>query len=1044
MIVDKVLKIERFHIMKKSTVRIFAIILAALMVLSLLPLAYAHAEEIEIPEGTEISGFIWVNGRLQEDGHKYGEVVNEDFLVNPEEPGDCVTGAVYWKSCINVNPYTGERCGVTAEEDWNQAMERLKTELSQRRANGEQADFEQIFVNAITELDAKYKFSVEPKGHTWVEVDYQPADCEQPGWETYHYCADCGEKSGYLELAPSGHRYVDGVCEICGAEDPDLVTPVEIEASSEDAEPADDVNNVEENKEENPDVNEEKDEVEAVVPVEGEEDKQESVEQAADETRDEAELPTREEIRENMQMTVGETDPAIVDNFKESMDDLGLDAETTTILNVMDVTPLHKDDNTKLSEEELEIVGGIDFVMPIPEDYDPDGAPLEVYHFNEKTGEWELMEIEVNLEQGVIIVKNAKSFSPFAMIRKGAADPFALNRKRLDTFITAQGNSAAVNSAEPTAAPSTDGELFISDTETFDAAPCTVTLDPDGGTLTGETSRQTDENGKLTLPTAEECTKDGYALVAWTKEDESYDPGEEVTFTDNTTLTAQWDKKYTVTFDGSGGTRKEGEADVSTAEQIILESAFTEAGDEGVALKSNPFTYTDYMFTGWCTDDSNVPTIKDKGTVKKDAFTSQKLALYACWAETATVTFDPNYDTSTAHKTQDVPKNVETALDKDVYKRSYYLFDGWYENKECTGTALESITTSEDVTLYAKWIGPVYITGSISGTGTAAYVGETLTAKINNAVGITDLSYQWYWYGKTTAGTGWHAISGETNETYAPKSEYNGKRIACRVTKGDAWALSNYKLVAKGLTSVKWKQDLVDIIDRKAITEYARVGQIEGVTKNMEYSTDGGETWTAVTTAIEKGTIQLSDEGVMSVLEPGKYLFRIIGTEVKSDSIVVERWFTLRYSSTSETDSSTGSGSTSSTSYGTAWMELDGTKMTSATSTTNVKYTGKSNMWVVREGTKDTITLTIRPSSRSYGHWNLNNGSYHNVGEETIVTVTPMEGPEHYKIIFNRSNSSPRTADESRLGLWAALCVTSLTGAAMILTRTRKRRKNEQ
>ena len=45
MLIDKFLKIERFRIMKKSTVRIFAMVLAALMVLSLLPLAYAHAEE---------------------------------------------------------------------------------------------------------------------------------------------------------------------------------------------------------------------------------------------------------------------------------------------------------------------------------------------------------------------------------------------------------------------------------------------------------------------------------------------------------------------------------------------------------------------------------------------------------------------------------------------------------------------------------------------------------------------------------------------------------------------------------------------------------------------------------------------------------------------------------------------------------------------------------------------------------------------------------------------------------------------------------------
>ena len=1037
--------------MKKSTVRIFAIILAALMVLSLLPLAYAHAEEVEIPEGTEIPGFIWVNGQLQEDGHKYGEVVNEDFLVNPEEPGDCVTGAVYWKSCINVNPYTGERCGVTAEEDWNQAMERLKTELSQRRANGEQADFEKIFVEAIAELDAKYKFTGEAKGHTWVEVDYQPADCEHAGWETYHYCADCGEKSGYLELAPSGHRYVDGVCEICGAEDPDLVNPVEIEAeetqnevSSEDAEPVDDVNNVEENKEENPGVNEDNDEVEAVVPVEGEEDKQESVEQAADETRDESEETNDEQTNDEAEEQSSEVETYtgevtvkqaaatedVVNSFTNAAwDYLGLTDENTAGVSVQNVTP-YKADGTELSDEEIP-EEGITFEMDLPEKFDPANQNIEIYHCN-KDGVWEKTQIvEINIEDNKIVVRNERLYAQIAFVARPANN-------------TETPDDETINKTEEE--NNTENDFLISDTETFGAgpaAPFTITFDPDGGTLTGEASRQTDESGKLTLPTDEECTKDGYALVGWTKEDKSYDPGEEVTFTENITLTAQWDKKYTITFDGSGGTRKEGEADVSTAEQIILESEFTEAGDEGVALDPNPFTYTDYVFTGWCTDDSNVPTIIDKGTVKADAFTSQKLALYACWGEKVTVTFDPNYDTSIAHKTQDVPKNVETALNTNVYTRSHYLFAGWYENKECTGTALESIKTSSDVTLYAKWAGPVYITGSVSGTGTDAYVGETLTANVDNAEGITDFSYRWYWYGTTSAGTGWQAISGATNKTYTPTSDYIGKRIACRATKGDVWALSNYKLVAKGLTSVKWKQDLVDVVDRKALTEYARVGQIEGVTKDLEYSTDGGKTWTKVTTAIEKGTIQLSDEGVMSVLEPGKYIFRIAETEIKSDPIVVERWFTLSYSSTSEKDSSTASGTTSK-SYGTAWMELNGTKMTSKTSTTNVKYTGKSNMWRVREGTEDTITLTIRPSAGSYGHWNLNNGSYQNVGEETTITVTPMEGPEHYKIIFNRSNSSPRTADESRLGLWAALCVTSLTGAAMILTQTRKRRKNEQ
>ena len=260
--------------MKKSTVRIFAMV-------------------------PEIPGFIWVGDQLMEDGHRYGEVENEDFLVDPSDPGDCVTPAVYWKSCINVNPYTGKTCGVTAQADWEQAMERLKTELAQRRANGEQADFEAIFKNAITELDAKYKFTGEAKGHTWVEVEYQPSTCEQVGWETFHYCADCGEKSGYVELPPTGHRFVNGVCEICGIDDPNYVPPVETEEEetqndvpSADATSVEDVSDVEEVGEETPGVNEEA--AEPAAPVEGEEEKQETVEQAADEPEDEPEEPRDE------------------------------------------------------------------------------------------------------------------------------------------------------------------------------------------------------------------------------------------------------------------------------------------------------------------------------------------------------------------------------------------------------------------------------------------------------------------------------------------------------------------------------------------------------------------------------------------------------------------------------------------------------------------------------------------------------------------------------------------------------------------------------
>lgn len=213
--------------MKKNTGKVIAVFLAAWMSLSVLPLA-ARAEWYEVPEGLEIPGFAWVGDHYEETEHRYGEVVDEEYLVDPDHPGDCTTPAVYWRSCINESPYTGERCGHTAEEAWGAAMQRTKEELAQRRASGEKADFEAIFQNAIAEIDAKYKFNAGGKGHQWIEVDYQPATCEQDGWEAYRVCAVCGEESGHLELPATGHRWIettaeDGtvhrVCDICGREE---------------------------------------------------------------------------------------------------------------------------------------------------------------------------------------------------------------------------------------------------------------------------------------------------------------------------------------------------------------------------------------------------------------------------------------------------------------------------------------------------------------------------------------------------------------------------------------------------------------------------------------------------------------------------------------------------------------------------------------------------------------------------------------------------------------------------------------------------------
>jgi len=58
-----------------------------------------------------------------------------------------------------------------------------------------------------------------------------------------------------------------------------------------------------------------------------------------------------------------------------------------------------------------------------------------------------------------------------------------------------------------------------------------------------------------------------------------------------------------------------------------------------------------------------------------------------------------------------------------------YIFDGWYKNVACTIPAIEGEDLSENITLYAKWIEPLTVSGSVDVKGTYIQNGETI--KVN-------------------------------------------------------------------------------------------------------------------------------------------------------------------------------------------------------------------------------------------------------------------------------------------------------------------------
>ncbi len=261
--------------MKKSTVRIFAIVLAGLMILSLLPLAYARAEEydpeaivaaqeaaqaeqiaamVEAMPDTELTeptcgrpGYVSdINGVILEvipatGAHVFESVVNDDYLIE-KGANYCLDGNTYWKSCININPTDGSVCGVPAEEAYEKARQRAIDEFSERHNSGEEhtdAEWTDMLQRTLDSIWANYTFKQGGEGHVWVSVDGQEATCTNDGWKPYRMCSVCGEVADYEAKPATGHRWGefvvvteptcedDGlrkhVCEICGLEETEAI-----------------------------------------------------------------------------------------------------------------------------------------------------------------------------------------------------------------------------------------------------------------------------------------------------------------------------------------------------------------------------------------------------------------------------------------------------------------------------------------------------------------------------------------------------------------------------------------------------------------------------------------------------------------------------------------------------------------------------------------------------------------------------------------------------------------------------------------------------
>ena len=236
----------------------------------------------------------------------------------------------------------------------------------------------------------------------------------------------------------------------------------------------------------------------------------------------------------------------------------------------------------------------------------------------------------------------------------------------------------------------------------------TVTFDANGGTVTPDTMTLThgDVYGKLPTP-----TRDGYTFAGWFTDPNGgakVEQGDVVTASH--TLYAQWTaNEYDVTFNANDGT-------VGTTTKTVT------YGSTYGGLPTP--TREGYTFAGWFTK-------KDGGTqVTKETVvtTADKHTLYAHWtANTHTVKFDANEGTVTPAE-QTVTYGSHYG-ELPTPTREGYTFEGWFTKKDggTQVTAVTTVTTAADHTLYARWTANEYtVTFDVNG-GTVTPAEQTVT-----------------------------------------------------------------------------------------------------------------------------------------------------------------------------------------------------------------------------------------------------------------------------------------------------------------------------
>jgi uncharacterized repeat protein (TIGR02543 family) len=131
------------------------------------------------------------------------------------------------------------------------------------------------------------------------------------------------------------------------------------------------------------------------------------------------------------------------------------------------------------------------------------------------------------------------------------------------------------------------------------------------------------------------------------------------------------------------------------------------------------------------------------------------------------ITFNSNFG-SIETSTQRVTSGVSTLLNSGTFSRSGYIFSGWTTSSNGTGTSYADasyITTSNDITLYAKWITGVNKTITFNGNSSTSGSMATQSAGTPTSInvnGFVRTNYTFLGWNTSADGSGYAYADGDT------------------------------------------------------------------------------------------------------------------------------------------------------------------------------------------------------------------------------------------------------------------------------------------